>query len=206
MQLHSWLNNPTDFDIGLRLLDKFAPGKNISFKKRARKFGANSYYKKKLFQLVNDINLSIPDPVPSASDRPKPKFKKHIEKHREDFPPDLQELWDKRLALFKEAAFHHSRVLMLSPKQQEMAIVKVMTNRSLINEIWDKLDYYKINKKRMPEFKPLSEGEYFKALSRRNTLRTYKSRYRRKPEKFEKFENEFERLNKIVEAGKKANL
>lgn len=205
MQLHSWLQNPTDFAVGLRLLDKYCPGKHITFKNHARKFGENSFYKQKLFGIIKDLNgLEVAEE--QIKKTKVVKHRKNLKITREELPEDLQQLWDTRLALFKEAAYWHARFLTLSPAQQKSAIEKIITNRDRINEIWEKLDYYKINGKRKTEPQPLGETEYFMALKRYHTLRTYKSKYRRAPEKWAKHADEFERVEKIVNAKKDASI
>jgi len=199
MQLHSWLQNPTDFSVGLRLLDEYCPGKHITFKNHARKFGKNSFYKQKLFGIIKDLNgLEVAEAQIKVTK--KVKHRKNLKITREELPEDLQQLWDTRLALFKEAAFRHARFLTLSPAQQKSAVEKIIANRDRINEIWEKLDYYKIDGKIKPEPQPLGESDYFTALRRLQTLRTYKSKLRNKPEKWAKHKEEFEQVEKIVKA------
>jgi len=207
MQLYSWLKNPTGFEIGLKLLDKYCPGKHITFKNHARKFGENSFYKAKLYKIIKEINRAevVEEENKEATKALRPSPRRNLKITREELPEVLQELWDTRLALFKQAAYYHGRFLLLSPSQQEAAVNMIIINRERINEIWEQLDYYKINQQQMPAKKAIGQDDYFVVLRRLNTLRTYKSKYRRAPEKWARYQEEFDQVTNIVNAGKNKN-
>ena len=196
MQLQSWLNNPSSFEMGLRLLDKFCPNEHSSFKRHAKKYGANDFYKKKLFTVLKEANNKQ---VVQEKPVSKPKIKRHLKVDRNNLPTDLQDLYDKRLALYKKAAHWHGRYLLLSEKNRELAVVTIIDCRKKINAIWDQLDHYTITGERKGAIPASTQSESFNALKRLQTLRTYKSKYRLAPHKFEKYQEEFDKLNKIVE-------
>lgn len=204
MQLQSWLKNPNDFSMGLRLLDKYCPNKHVTFKSHARKYGENTFYRKKLIQLIKGLDIELTPVVEPKQIKPE-HARKNLKLEKDSFPEDLQQLWDKRLALFKEAAHWHGKYLLLSEKQREAAVEKIMSNREQINTIWIQLDYYAINGKRMSEPKPITEVDLFEAQRRLNTLRTYKSRLRLAPDKWAKHEEEYNKMLAIVEEGQQNN-
>lgn len=199
--VNNWLNGNRNYTKGAQLYNQYGSSavlKNL-FKSQ------NSYTEKKLLQELEQLNIAAPAVVPVATTPPKTTKRGLMNlatfktKKQEYVPPidlsnapvPLQQLDKRRKELFQQAKELHSALAAGEFKTQPEAYkALVIINENFyghrgIQQIWERIDYWHkhgtfIPFHAKPPTIPVNRSEL---ITKRNTLRTYLSRYKNKPEK-----------------------
>lgn len=120
-----------------------------------------------------------------------------------DLPEDLQLLVMEKGSLYKQACSQHSRLELLPDDNARMKAVNIITsNFKRIDEIWRELDYWNQHKMRRPkDGMDLTKLSMVKLIARKNTIRTYISKLKNKPDDkaYLRYCDELDHINRILQ-------
>ncbi len=210
IEVNNWLNGNRNYDAGVRLYQKL--GTNQVFKTLFAK-SQNPYTERKLAECLQEINLATapPDRLPEGdTNKRRPTALQAFEVKQEHTfevvdlsmaPAALQKLDALRKQLYQQAATEKERLSAgyYRTAEERFAALKIIDDNFYgfkgIQAIWQRIDYWKkhgqfIPFTATPAVQPITRDEL---IEKRNTLRTYVSRYRHKPAKahlFNKYQNE----------------
>lgn len=200
IEVNNWLNGSRNYNEGVSLYAKL--GTNQVFKSLFAS-SQNPYTERKLAECLEAINLATapPDRLPDGdTSKRKPTSLQAFEQKKEHTfevvdlsgaPKPLQDLNALRKQLYQQAATEKERLSAgyYKTEKERFEALKIIDDNFYgfkgIQAIWQRIDYWK----KFGEFIPFTATKPKQPISRdeliekRNTLRTYISKYNNKPEK-----------------------
>lgn len=188
-----WLQNPTDYNVGLALFRALSPKAPILLVLQSGETTYNTIRLKRELEQLARAKSEISKPVPTASPVSVPAFKQknlgiHLKKGA--YPPQLHPAYDRLMDLYAMVDVLHPRLELLWNGNRKQCIESVRAIVDAWNEIkgiYRILDYWTENKRILPndyEEKPNTIPATVEDLiRRRNNLRTYISKHKKSPSK-----------------------
>jgi hypothetical protein len=122
-----------------------------------------------------------------------------------EVPKEIEALEKEWRKYYKEASFlHQTLAYMPTDEERRLAALTILDNMDKAQEIWDKLDFYKEHGylPKEIEAKVSFQSSLSSLFKRRNTLRTYISKFKGKADKVEKlkdWQSELLEIQQIIE-------
>jgi hypothetical protein len=211
--IESWLNGPRNYAEGLELFRKYS---NNEVLKKALSFGENSWSKSKLATELHAL-ISVPE-LPIITKKAELSTPVQVNRApeqgiagqaRNDARPqncsdlnsviaDLEKKWRKLYA--EGSALNLEKFREDVPQNERMeAAFRIQEIDEECKDIWTKLDHYKAHGF-LPEVAmkapKVNVDDRAEMIKRRNTLRTYLTRYKNNPAKLQTFTNELEEIER----------
>lgn len=215
MTIRDWINNPSDFNTGLELYQKYGT-RHHHVKMVANRGDTPANRQDLIYELGKLVGRDeiVPVAVLEPVSATPAKLTAYVsvqevassQKGKIEFPPEVEALRKEAIDKKNRASFLHHQVFTKNYESKEERAKDSNEILDLMDEVkssWDKIDYFKEHGK-LPEVpepvaKVLSDNP-IELLMRRNTLRTYISSARkgnhprRKPEHIPAWEAEIEQI------------
>lgn len=179
--VRKWLNSSKKvFSIGVALYNTY--GDNAALKD-ALKQGYSEYRLNRITTELSKIAAGTPEPEPEdtvAENSTPPPVAIEPKQHTKKDDDPYQDEWK---PLYQEMQLHRHRIRDVSDKNERGQLaMRILELEGLCNFWWERRDYYQINGVMMPEEDNTPDPfvDMNQLVKKRNTLRTYVSRYKKK--------------------------
>jgi len=156
MEISDWLSGKQDYNTGVELYKKY--GTN-NYLKELFAEGEDDYNREKLTEELQQLGRDV---------KPVYKFKRTLSDPEEDFSklPEVVQNWiEAAKLLFKQNAHRQSMLCNLPGKQERGELAhKILAVDDELQELYWKIDFYKITKELPPELPEISLPEEMSAL------------------------------------------